>query len=646
MQGTVLFAQYDLNHFLFSGRQLLIDGKYSQAMENFTILSRLDSTCYEAYFLRGIAKYNLGDFSGALTDFDRCIHFNPLHTLAYHYRGIAYSQLGNFDMALKDIQEAIDLRPNYYNLYLSRGITYFLSRQFDRAVLDFNRYIRRVPDDGEVYIDRGACFAFMGDTTKAMSDFNKAISLNPSEPDGYLRRSGLYAMQGLHDDALNDLNTAIKLDTTNTFAYFNRAILEYEKKKFADALKDLNRVLEDEPGNALTLYNRALILSTLGDYADALDDYDRVLNINPGNVLAYYNRAALFTQMGRYRDAQSDYTKAIELYPDFAQAYMNRSYVRNMLGQTSASKSDYLTAQKKVAEYKKLTRDSAGRAAFADTARRYDSLLALDADFAKKDFDNEMLQYREVDVRLRPMFRFILADSTSVSNSFALRYESRDMDAFAASLPLKTSFSATSKDGTTSDGLLKSIGKEKSVENLFARALFENASKRYSSAMSLYDEILKTNKSNPYVFINRSVLQAEMIGFITSIDNGVRSLSLDESNTKHMRVREKGMVQYDYSPALSDLQKAYELDPESPYIHYNLGNLYSLSSNFPEAVHHYSKSIEIAPMIAEAYFNRGLVQIFLKDKDKGCADLSTAGELGLGDAYSVIKKYCKKEGVQ
>ena len=63
--GTA-FAQYDLDHFYYSGRQALIDGKYSQAIERFNVLAQLDSTVYEAYFFRGIAKYNLGDLAGAL----------------------------------------------------------------------------------------------------------------------------------------------------------------------------------------------------------------------------------------------------------------------------------------------------------------------------------------------------------------------------------------------------------------------------------------------------------------------------------------------------------------------------------------------------------------------------------------------------
>ena len=80
--------------------------------------------------------------------------------------------------------------------------------------------------------------------------------------------------------------------------------------------------------------------------------------------------------------------------------------------------------------------------------------------------------------------------------------------------------------------------------------------------------------------------------------------------------------------------------PQLPFVYYNLGNLYCLSSDLPEAINQYTKSLELYPNLKEAYFNRGLVLIFLKDKEKGCIDLSKAGELGVEDAYSVIKKYC------
>ena len=58
----------------------------------------------------------------------------------------------------------------------------------------------------------------------------------------------------------------------------------------------------------------------------------------------------------------------------------------------------------------------------------------------------------------------------------------------------------------------------------------------------------------------------------------------------------------------------------------------------------YSEAIRLYPYMGDAYYNRGLVLIYLKDKEKGCIDLSRAGELGVKEAYGVIKKYCEQEG--
>ena len=97
---------------------------------------------------------------------------------------------------------------------------------------------------------------------------------------------------------------------------------------------------------------------------------------------------------------------------------------------------------------------------------------------------------------------------------------------------------------------------------------------------------------------------------------------------------------YDYSEAIEDIQAADRLLPGIPYFHFNLGNLYCLSGKLVESVDSYTTAISLYPYMGDAYFNRGLVLVYLKDKEKGCIDLSRAGELGVDDAYVVISKYC------
>jgi len=644
------FAQYDKDVFFFRGRTALQDGRYAQAIENFNVLARLDSTDYWNFFFRGIAKYNLGDLRGAQKDFDTSVRINPVFTNGYHYRAITESRQGQYDEALKDLQKAIELRPGFTGLFYSRGVTYFLAQRFKEAVGDFDRFIRKEPGESSAFLNRGAAYLFLKDTTRALEDYNKAIKLDRFEPEGYIRRGRLYAERKEFGKAIADLDRAIELDSTSTFAYFNRALLQYECHDYNAAMADLNRVLRDEPGNALTIYNRSLILAQVGDYENALDDMDRVININPRNVLAYFNRASIFIQMERWEDALADYNKAIELYPDFAKAYLGRSYVENMMGLQKASKSDWETAQKKVEEYR--NRDAS---AFADTTKKYNSLIALDAEFAKKDFDNELLQHRDIDVRLRPLFKFNPAQKREQrSVALSRRYENALLDKFTDELTIPTVIS--NADTMRYVGEMHLTDEHLSPSQvLFTMGMKEVQNKQYSSALNYFnnavDAATSQTEKNRYAaaykafyLMNRAVLRAEMIDFIASIESNVQTLTMDDQGTTRARVSDRTDRTYDYSEAIADIEEAIRILPDIPYLYFNLGNLHCLSSQLVNSIEDYNRAIKLYPDLGDAYFNRGLVLIFLKDKEKGCIDLSRAGELGIKDAYGVIGKYCKTDG--
>lgn len=663
----MLRAQYDKDVFFLRGRQAFSDGKYALAIENFNVLARLDTTDYWNFFFRGISKYNLGDIRGAQQDFDRSVRLNPIFTNGYHYRGITKSRQGQYEEGLEDLNKAIELRPGFVGLYYSRGVTYFLAQRFDEAISDFDRYIKKEPKDPGAYLNRGACYLFRKDTLQALADYNRAIKLDRYDPEAYVRRGRLNAARQDYEKAIEDLDYAIRLDTTNTFAYFNRALMHADNNDPRKAMADLDRVLKEEPGNALTLYNRSLLKAQVGDYEGALDDMDHVISINPGNVLAYFNRAGFFIEMGRWQDALEDYNMAIALYPDFAKAYMNRSYVENMMGRFKASKADYDIARRKVAEYE--SKNAHGQADFADTTKKYSSLLALDADFAKKDFDNELLQHRDIDIRLKPLYKFKIAgDENGPSVPLRRDYENPLIERFTAMVPIPVT---VTNEEIQAVALKRGLGsilagdnssgasgtKLTASEISFIQGINEVRNKQYNAALSCFDSAVKQAENDivrdryirfykAFYLMNRGVLRAEMIDFIASMERNVQTLTMDDQGTIRARVSDRVDRSYDYSEAIADMQEAIRILPDIPYLFYNLGNLYCLSSQMVEAIDSYGKAISIYPFMGDAYYNRGLALIFIKDKEKGCIDLSRAGELGVADAYSVISKYCKEDDQQ
>ena len=60
---------------------------------------------------------------------------------------------------------------------------------------------------------------------------------------------------------------------------------------------------------------------------------------------------------------------------------------------------------------------------------------------------------------------------------------------------------------------------------------------------------------------------------------------------------------------------------------------------FNKAIDDYTNAINLEPHLAEAYYNRALTLLYLNDKELAMRDLSKAGELGINEAYVVIKRF-------
>jgi tetratricopeptide (TPR) repeat protein len=71
------------------------------------------------------------------------------------------------------------------------------------------------------------------------------------------------------------------------------------------------------------------------------------------------------------------------------------------------------------------------------------------------------------------------------------------------------------------------------------------------------------------------------------------------------------------------------------------GNDFVKSKKYEEAIAEYTKAIEINNNFSAAYFNRGLVEVVLGLKERGCLDLNKAEELGEKSASKMTQKYCK-----
>ena len=642
-------AQYNRNYIYWMGQQNMVNNNYHEAIDILNVLLRHDAKDFDAYFLRGIAKYNLDDLLGADQDFTRAVELNPVFTGAFYYRAITRSRLGNYDDALSDFKQTIELRPDLADPYYSRGVTRLLNQQFEAAIADFDTFIRYEKRHVAAYINRGISYLNLKDTLKAYENFELAIRTNREEPEAYNRRGGLLLDQGRYEEAYADFDAAVRCDSTFLPAFFNRAIVNNHLDRPMLAISDLDHVISLDSVSTVGYFNRALIRSDIGDYNRALEDFNVVATLSPDNVLVYYNRALLHTRLGNLKAAIDDYSRAIELYPDFANAYLNRSVLRRSQHDVRGAESDERTARRKIAEHRARLNESTAESIFSDTAQRFDKLLSLENKLVERNFERiaSRTTAEDNDLALIPMFRFTLLaeDSTKLDRRLP-RFNTQRVRDFQERVGNPLMRLDCRQSNLSPDSLLAIDRKielrmhDAQAEGwitLFERGISQALIKQYTSAVNSLGEAIQLNPANPFLYLNRATTRAEMIDFISSMDDSYQSVSFDSDPAKRLHNRTKRT--YSYDEAIEDVNKAIKLYPEFAEAYYNRANLMAISGDLPAAYEDYTRAIELDPELGEAYYNRGLVQIFMKDTRKGCMDLSKAGELGITAAYDLLREF-------
>ena len=272
----------------------------------------------ETYLLWGNAKSDLGYYASAIKDYTAAIRLKPDDAEAYYHRGMTKYQLRQHTASIPD---------------------------YDTAISDFNAAIRIKSDHAEAYYHRGMAKRLLSKYTDAISDFNAAIRIKPDHAKAYLFRGNAKAWLGQHDDAISDYDTAIQIKPDHAKAYLFRGVMKYRLGQNTAAIVDYDTAIRLNPDYLKAYINRGMAKWQLVQHAAAIVDYDNVLRLNPDDASAYYRRGNLKYQLGQYIDAISDFNAAIQLKTDYAEAYIFRGIiVMDVLGQTPAGKQDIRTA--------------------------------------------------------------------------------------------------------------------------------------------------------------------------------------------------------------------------------------------------------------------------------------------------------------
>ena len=193
----------------------------------------------KTYYVRGLTRFDKGDVSGAIADFNQAIQTQSDYAEAYFYRALAYFELKNLPKSMLDYNKAIDVNAGYVDAYFNRALV--LSAMGDKpgAIADYTQVIRLDRNFAAAYNNRGLALSELGDQKQAIDDFNQAIQINPGRANTYFNRGLALFRIGNDRAALADYTQAIQLNPNYAKAYANRGITLVRMGDRRGAIADL-----------------------------------------------------------------------------------------------------------------------------------------------------------------------------------------------------------------------------------------------------------------------------------------------------------------------------------------------------------------------------------------------------------------------
>lgn len=193
------------------------EGKYDQAIADFSEVILLNPDFAKAYYDRGLIYMRKGDDDSAIADYTRAIRLDPSIEQFFNNRGNAYNDKGEYDLAIKDYNQAIRLNSKDPKFFLNRGNAYDNRGDYDRAIADLDQAIRLKPDFFNAFLDLGNTYRDKGDYDFAIADYSRALELDPNDVPSLENRGRIRFEQEQYDLAATDLAKVVRLAPTNFY---------------------------------------------------------------------------------------------------------------------------------------------------------------------------------------------------------------------------------------------------------------------------------------------------------------------------------------------------------------------------------------------------------------------------------------------
>ena len=637
LSSLTLSAQINTDRVLLMGRNALYYEDYVLAIQRFNMVINVKPWLGEPYFYRALAKYYLEDYQGAEIDCNNAVERNPYALNHYVLRALCRINQNRYALAEEDYRKAIAINPLDHNCWHNIVLCQIELKEYERADSSLDVMLRHWPKETEQYTMKAQVSLLRTDTIQAEKWTDQALELDEYDGRAWSMKAMFQANREEYKEAEASLDKAILQMPRVAGLYVNRALTRYNQDNLRGAMSDYDACLDLEPRNYLAHYNRGLLRAQVGEDNLAIEDFNFVLELEPDNTIALYNRALLLDNIGDYKGAIRDISAVIKDYPEFWDGYRQRAAIKRKIGDINGAERDefkVLQARLDAAAGKKHPVRT--RKKSEHNIEDYAALVEEDTHEEENEYVSEYrgkVQNKQTELQPEPIFSLTYYKRDSETNTYiaycpqveelnARKVLSQQLYLTDNEAPMTEK--QTEAHQSSINALSEQLEQKPNDRNLLMRRALDYYHIRdFENAVADMNALIQENGADALALILRAQCRFAQL-----------EVSRTTASASDLRLG--------YLMAVQDYDKASDLMPDVPFLHYNVGCLQVQLADYVAAQKSFTRALELDSHFPSAYYGRGVAYILGGQTEQGLSDLSQAGEYGLYTAYNLIKKYSKK----
>jgi len=617
----LLLGQHNL------GELLVKRGNWSDAITTMKSIIGIDPSLKDYYFrIADIYLNKLKDEKNGRSWLREATKHDPENDLAYQL--LAKLMLGDklYSETADLMKEIVTLHPQVAENHYLYGVALEGSGNSSAALTQYQAAVQAQPDYGDAYLGLGRTQLDLRLLEEGNISLKKAVELLPKSAESHYQRGRGLVLTNQDPLAMDELESAVKLDDKHQPALTELGKLYIRLERYADAIRPLDQLYRLVPRDHYANYGLGLCYGKIGRETDGVRYFKTAYELEPEDFATIRDFGELYLRMQRWDDAVRMFTDALKTNP----AEKGKIYL--WLGQAhygakrytdaiDALRSAIAAAPQLMGAYYYLGRAYMAVDRPGDASAEFQHAISLDGKFiparlglgesyeAQKRYDDAIMAY---------------SGAAAVDGTVVAAFEGWGRSLYLKKMP-----------DDAEEQLKKALAlDDRSFEGHYWMGRIYEDRKQLQEAVSHYRKAAAVSTTNADCRIRLGTLLIVLKKPAEAITPLEEACKIEPNNYEAHFWAAKAYEQTDnYDPGIAHLLECIHIQPDSIEANYAIANLYRLKKDYIRTIQYYKRVAELDPTSPKIFNDLGEVNrimAFLSKKwrrfDEELAYLDQAAE--------------------